>query len=363
MANNIVWDNIVGNKTVDDGGYVGDLMELGLAHIGKALDDGRLLQSEAGVAYVQLIQSSYEQAIAFELLKELREGEVEQKDVEIELSTEKVVSEILGQENLMLAAETARYDLDYIKPKELELADQKIVSEELDQDGKIIASDTARYDLTYMKPEELALTREKIASEVLNKTNIVKQAELTGKQGVKTAKEVDLLNFELGVINPKKVQIMDQDISKSIADTGLMEQKEIAERIKNGMTIMNGPTVIEDSLYIAQIETQKKQAKLVERQTKGFEEEKDLRILKTQVDYATMIFDSAEDPDVLEIGKDKYITRLYNKMINPESQPLDTPAIPIPGHATTPQRISTLEADLKDQTRDASDVNDNDGVA
>jgi hypothetical protein len=61
------WDNIVGDKTLLDGGYVGDLLTLVRIHLEEAKDRGELREEDAGNAYAQAIIASMKDAIDFEL--------------------------------------------------------------------------------------------------------------------------------------------------------------------------------------------------------------------------------------------------------------------------------------------------------
>ena len=64
------WDEIVGSKTIDDGGYVGDLMTLARAHIDASVTGGRLTKSEAGQVYASMIQNSIQTGIRYAVDKE-----------------------------------------------------------------------------------------------------------------------------------------------------------------------------------------------------------------------------------------------------------------------------------------------------
>lgn len=61
------WDNVVGDKTLYDGGYVGDLLTLTRIHLEEAKANGELREEDAGVAYGQAIMESMKNAIDFEL--------------------------------------------------------------------------------------------------------------------------------------------------------------------------------------------------------------------------------------------------------------------------------------------------------
>lgn len=63
----IDWNNVVGNKSLIDGGYYGDLLEIARAHIEDSKNNGELTEAEAGNVYATAIIESMKSAIAFEL--------------------------------------------------------------------------------------------------------------------------------------------------------------------------------------------------------------------------------------------------------------------------------------------------------
>lgn len=75
------WSRIVGSKTLYDGGYVGDLMTVGMAHIEEAKRRGEITQTEAGQMYSALIPSAIKEGISFEQTKQ---------SIELDISTKKL---------------------------------------------------------------------------------------------------------------------------------------------------------------------------------------------------------------------------------------------------------------------------------
>ena len=72
----IKWDDIVGAKTIDDGGYVGDLLTLARAHVQDALVKNELTQAEAGEVYTAMIPAAMQNGIGFAMQEELTEAKV-----------------------------------------------------------------------------------------------------------------------------------------------------------------------------------------------------------------------------------------------------------------------------------------------
>ena len=91
MADNIQFENIVGQKMLDNGGYFGDLMSVLGAHIGDAIDNQRITQAEAGQIYTGVIPGMIQQAVQFELGHELGEEQIRKAVAETKLTNRKVL--------------------------------------------------------------------------------------------------------------------------------------------------------------------------------------------------------------------------------------------------------------------------------
>ena len=73
----LVWDDIVGKSTLEDGGYVGDLMSVARVHIDASVKANRLRQDQAGEVYASMIQNSIQTGVQFAIDKEtLRLGKI-----------------------------------------------------------------------------------------------------------------------------------------------------------------------------------------------------------------------------------------------------------------------------------------------
>jgi len=71
----ILWSDIVGTaQTIEDGGYVGDLLAIARAHIDDAVIKNRLTREQAGEIYVAMIPAAFQQGIKFGMEEELTEG-------------------------------------------------------------------------------------------------------------------------------------------------------------------------------------------------------------------------------------------------------------------------------------------------
>lgn len=76
MAVDILWADVVGTKTVADGGYVGDLLTLARAHVAEALANNELTQAEAGQVYTAMIPAAMQNGIGFAMQEAITEEKV-----------------------------------------------------------------------------------------------------------------------------------------------------------------------------------------------------------------------------------------------------------------------------------------------
>jgi len=67
----VKWENIVGEGTVQNGGYVGDLLTIARAHVDAALRNNELTANEAGKVFTAMIPAAFQNAIDFELKEDI----------------------------------------------------------------------------------------------------------------------------------------------------------------------------------------------------------------------------------------------------------------------------------------------------
>ena len=64
------WDEIVGEQTIENGGYVGDLLKVARAHIDASVAANRLTQSQAGQVYATMVDSAIKTGVQYAVEKE-----------------------------------------------------------------------------------------------------------------------------------------------------------------------------------------------------------------------------------------------------------------------------------------------------
>ena len=66
-VDSVNWKNLVGEKTIESGGYCGDLMAVARAHIKDAIDNQQITQEQAGEIYTAMIPSAFQTALAYSM--------------------------------------------------------------------------------------------------------------------------------------------------------------------------------------------------------------------------------------------------------------------------------------------------------
>ena len=64
------WTDVVGQQTIDDGGYVGDLLKVARAHIDASVASNRLTQNQAGQVYATMVDSAIKTGVQYAIEKE-----------------------------------------------------------------------------------------------------------------------------------------------------------------------------------------------------------------------------------------------------------------------------------------------------
>ncbi len=83
----IKWANLVGeHQTVDDGGYVSNLMKVASSHIDSAVKDNRLTKAQAGEIYTTMIPAAFNTGLQFLLQEQTVEAQVDKARIDVEIS-------------------------------------------------------------------------------------------------------------------------------------------------------------------------------------------------------------------------------------------------------------------------------------
>lgn len=99
------WSDIVGDKTIENGGAVGDLLALARAHVDDAVTKGKLTKGEAGQIYTAMIPAAFQQGMEFQLREQLLEAQIaEALDSTLRANTQ--------LDDALLTAEKQRLSID-----------------------------------------------------------------------------------------------------------------------------------------------------------------------------------------------------------------------------------------------------------
>ena len=87
MPINLEWDSVVADKTVDNGGFVGDLMKTARAHISDAVSKNEITQAQAGEVYTAMIPAAFQAGLEFALKEQVTEAQAAKVEAETSLLT------------------------------------------------------------------------------------------------------------------------------------------------------------------------------------------------------------------------------------------------------------------------------------
>lgn len=110
----ILWENVVGLKTVSDGGHFGDLLTIARAHVDDAVRTNRLTSAQAGEIYTAMIPAAMQQAMQFELSEKLTEAQIDDVTAATELKNANIAVAYTNQVKLDKEAALAGLD-DVVK--------------------------------------------------------------------------------------------------------------------------------------------------------------------------------------------------------------------------------------------------------
>lgn len=188
--NAIDWSKIVGNKTVNDGGYAGDLLTLSLAHLQLVRDENQLTESQVGEIYASAVSTSIREAINFELQLPQVTSQVEATEVK----SEQLVLD--GQKN----RELTEVEIDY-KLKQEELVDSNIIGSGYDNERKLEEATMSTFERTFLQPKEL----EKLETDLDIMERRIAETESTG------IKERVILDIEASIKEQQDIKITEEN--------------------------------------------------------------------------------------------------------------------------------------------------------
>lgn len=64
------WADVIGEGTLTDGGFIGDIMTVARAHIDESVRLNRLKQDEAGQVYASMIQNAIQTGVKYAIDEE-----------------------------------------------------------------------------------------------------------------------------------------------------------------------------------------------------------------------------------------------------------------------------------------------------
>jgi len=354
------WKNIVGDKTLQSGGYLGDMLSVLRVHLEDLKDTGELSEAISGEVYSNLFGQAMVQSIEVEKANNtLYLQSLEQ------LNNSRLLNIQLDQENVKL--NTMRKEYEELLPlnvRKLKEETQLVHAQHKQAEQDFLIK---RFIHERLQPiEELNNLHKKDGEEAktdLTKTeNIIKQYYSNEMQGVEkevlvnnacvTAKECQIKTYYHSVLQPLEGEKLSAQTSAETfrtsnilplerdglaKDVCIKEAKCDAEKFyTTSMQPLERDTLIgksmqelikagysdretfniEDSLSYLQNEATKVQNALYMRQTEAFDERRDQELLKLQMNYRGLIFADNPEPVIPDLVKEPNINNVYKSLTN-----------------------------------------------
>ena len=221
----LVWEDIVGEKTVDDGGYVGDLMTVARAHINDAKSKGELTAQEAGEVYAAMIPSAFQNGIKY-----ITDASLINAKLKIE---EENLAKIAAEIKLIEAKTALTGTQDEVAQDSLLTAAKQ--RDAIDSD---ISLNTARIATEQDNLTTAAKQREKLDADIalLDKKELteVEQAEFVGNNAAKVLSELDL------VVQQKTTEVAKGNLITKQADNEVRKKQSFDDNMMMEMVKQQG---------------------------------------------------------------------------------------------------------------------------
>jgi hypothetical protein len=279
---NISFSDIVGNGTLENGGYFGQLLSLSSVHIADAKAKGHLTGSAAGEVFAQALTAAMQQAVMFELSHGKAQKEIANVDAQVKYQYHKMLLD-----NADLAERTRVDDAQIAKMEcDCDISERTLVEKIRVDDAQI--------------SEENRMNTAKIAKMECDCDNATKQTDskilVDSKQIEKTYKDMELEDKQIEKIssdiieqermNDEKIRIDDSQIAKWECDC------------KNSQDLMGA------------------QADLYGIQAEGFRDNARQKIFEVQAQAYAMVFEAADLETVADCFNEVSLNNMFDEIKN-----------------------------------------------
>ena len=147
------WSNIIGDKTLNDSGYFGDLLDVSIIHLEESMNKGQLKEAEVGIALGAAINESMKESIKFEI----GENKTQLELCFLQAQIDKLRADIVNDECLA-KAECALKAAQTLKVEEETI----LVSEKVKSEIKHNEDDGIYDQQVYKMQEDVLIAKEEV---------------------------------------------------------------------------------------------------------------------------------------------------------------------------------------------------------
>ncbi len=221
------WTNIIGDKTLDDSGYFGDLLDVSIMHLEESMNKGQLKEAEVGIALGASIVESMKESIRFEI----SENKTQLELCFLQAQIDKLRADILN-DKCLADAECKLKAAQTLKVEE----ETDLVSEKIKSEVKHNEPDGIYDQQIYKMQEDVLLAKEnvKIAISKENREYVDMIANIDKVMGYNYQLDADGY-IERDSLTDAGDGKLDADVEKVVKETELIVEK-IESEDKNNMT-------------------------------------------------------------------------------------------------------------------------------
>ncbi len=315
----VEWSNIIGDKTIDDSGFFGDLLEVARVHLEDSKNRGELREQDAGAAYGAAIMESMKESIKFELSETKNQLEL----CFLQAQIDKIRADI---ENDRCIAEATCA---------LKAAETLLVGEKIESENKHNEDDGIFDQQIYKMIADVEIAKTQVALDQANSIaqidkvlgydytldedgNIVVGADSEdGKMDAEVelieaqAEEIPLESARRDCTTASQCKVNDQQIEKMICEC---DNETTSTDSKVSLNAANENKLACDCCNSSKIASA--QSRLYERQIEGFNDNANQKLYDSQLNAWSMVFADTEMDVVTPSIVDSQICESYTRLRN-----------------------------------------------
>jgi len=327
------WSNVVGDMTISDGGFFGDLLSITRVHLEDSKNRGELREEDAGVAYGTAIMESMKESIRFELNEKKNQLELCFLQAQIDKLRADIENDacLAAAECALKTAQTLKVEEETLKVTE----ETALVVEKIESENKHNEDDGIYDQQTYKMIADVEIAKTQVALDQANSIAqidkvlgyeytldadgniVVGEDSEDGKMDaevdliVAQEKEIPLESARRDCTTASQCAVNTQQIEKMVCECD--NETNITDS-KISLNAANENKLACDCCNSSKIASA--QSRLYERQIEGFNDNANQKLYDSQLQAWSMVFADTEMDAVTPSIVDTQICESYERLRN-----------------------------------------------